>query len=191
MRVSREEAAATRERIVDVASRLFREKGFDGIGVADLMKDAGMTHGGFYGHFKSKDHLAEEASSRAIERACKRWTDIAENAGDGAFLALVKNYLSEERLSSPGSGCLFAALGSDASRQSKPVRRVFAHGFEKLVAILSNAVRTKSKAGKRRQAIATFAQMAGAMVLARAVGDGALAAEILSASASDLVSRHS
>src|SRR5215472_19323545 len=138
MKVSRETAAANREKIVDVASRLFREKGFDGIGVADLMKEAGLTHGGFYGHFESKDQLAEEATNRAVERSLDRWRELADGAGDGAFAALVKSYLSEKRLSSPGSGCLFAALGSEASRQGKTVRRVFADGLEKFIGILTD-----------------------------------------------------
>jgi len=191
MKVSRETAAANREKIVDVASRLFREKGFDGIGVADLMKEAGLTHGGFYGHFESKDQLAEEASDRAVERALKRWREIADGAGDDAFEALVKNYLSEERFSSPGAGCLFAALGSEASRQRKTVRRVFAEGFEKFIAILADAAPGRTKAEKRKRSIAAFSEMIGALVLARAVNEPALANEILRTAASDLTRRKS
>src|SRR6266478_3735251 len=122
MKVSREKAAANRERIVDVASRLFREKGFDGIGVADLMKGAGMTHGGFYGHFESKDDLAREACGRAMARASDRWTAVVERGDGDPFAAIVKNYLSEERFSSPGLGCVFAALGPDAARQGNSVK---------------------------------------------------------------------
>jgi TetR/AcrR family transcriptional regulator, transcriptional repressor for nem operon len=191
MKVSREEAAANRERIVDVASRLFRENGFDGIGVADLMKEAGLTHGGFYGHFESKDHLAEEASNRAVERALKHWRKIADGAGDDAFAALVKNYLSEERFSSPGSSCLFAALGSEASRQRKSVRRVFAESFEKFIAILADVAPGRTKVEKRKRAIAAFAEMVGALVLARAVNEPELTCEILRAATSDLMSRQS
>jgi TetR/AcrR family transcriptional regulator, transcriptional repressor for nem operon len=186
MKVSREQAAANRERIVDAASKLFRERGFDGIGVAGLMKGAGMTHGGFYGHFASKDQLFGEACSRAVERSCKRWTEIADEAGDDAFVALVRNYLSQQRLSTVGSGCVFAALGSDVSRQRKSVRRVFADGFERLIAILAQAAPGKVKAEKRKRAIAVFSEMVGAMVLARAVDDPALATEILRTAASDL-----
>src|SRR5215470_13912911 len=79
MKVSKEQAAETRERILGTAAKLYREHGFDGIGVADLMKQAGLTHGGFYGHFESKDQLAEEASNRAVERALKRWREIADD----------------------------------------------------------------------------------------------------------------
>lgn len=191
MKVSREAAAANRERIVDVASQLFREKGFDGIGVADLMKEAGLTHGGFYGHFASKDQLAEEASNRAVESALKRWREIADRAGEDAFAALVKQYLSEERFSSPGSSCLFAALASEASRQRKSVRRVFAEGFEEFVAILTDAASGRTKAEKRKRAIAAFAEMVGALVLARAVNEPELAREILRTATSHLTSRNS
>jgi TetR/AcrR family transcriptional repressor of nem operon len=190
MKVSREEAAANRERIIGVASRLFREKGFDGIGVADLMKGAGMTHGGFYGHFKSKNHLAEEASSLAADRAAERWKGLAESAGADAFEALVTNYLSEEKRCSPGTGCLFAALGSDASRQRSPVRRVFAGGLERLFRILADASSGRSKAEKRRRAISVFSEMVGAMVLARAVDAPEFAGEILRAASADLIARH-
>jgi TetR/AcrR family transcriptional repressor of nem operon len=189
MKVSREEAAANRERIVDVASRLFREKGLHGIGVADLMKSAGMTHGGFYGHFDSKDQLAEEACGRAMTRACERWTSIVESAGDTSFDTLAKNYLSEERLNSPGSSCVFAALGADAGRQRTALRRVFKDGFNAAIDILAGTVPGSTKAEKRKTSIAAFSQMVGAMVLARSVGEPALAAEILQTAAADLTSR--
>jgi TetR/AcrR family transcriptional repressor of nem operon len=189
MKVSREEAAANRDRIVDVASKLFREKGFDGISVADLMKEAGLTHGGFYGHFASKDQLAQEASRRSVERSLKRWSEVAGGAGDHAFAALVKSYLSEQHVSSPGSGCLFTALAADASRQGKTVRRVFAEGFEKLVAILASGAPGRTKAEKRKRAIAAFSEMVGAIILARAVNEPELADEILRTAAFDLTSR--
>jgi TetR/AcrR family transcriptional repressor of nem operon len=188
MKVSREEAAANRKRIVEVASQLFREKGFDGIGVADLMKSAGMTHGGFYGHFKSKDHLAEEACGSAADRAVERWTKVAKEGGN-AFAALVKNYLSEERVTTPASSCMFAALGSDAARQGKQVRRVFADGFERLIDVLADAAPGRTKAEKRRRATASFAEMVGAMVLARAVGDPELGSEILRTAAADVLAK--
>jgi TetR/AcrR family transcriptional regulator, transcriptional repressor for nem operon len=189
MKVSREEAVANRERIVDVAGRLFRENGLDGIGVADLMKGAGMTHGGFYGHFDSKEQLAEEACSRAMARSCEKWTSIVESAGDASFDILAKSYLSEERLNSPGSGCAFAALGADAGRQRPALRRVFKDGFNAAIAILGRTVSGSTKTKRRETSIAAFSQMVGAMVLARSVGEPALAAEILQAAAADLTSR--
>jgi TetR/AcrR family transcriptional repressor of nem operon len=189
MRVSRHEAAANRERIVEVAGRLFREKGFDGIGVADLMRGAGMTHGGFYGHFGSKEDLAAEACGHALAQAADRWGAIAEAAGDEAFAALARNYLSEARITAPGSGCALAVLGSEAARHGRPLRRVFAAGLEKLVAILTRAAPGAAKAEKRERALAALSQMVGAMVLARSVDDPTLAREILHAATADLTSR--
>jgi TetR/AcrR family transcriptional regulator, transcriptional repressor for nem operon len=189
MKVSKQEADANRERIVEVASRLFREKGFNGIGVADLMKTAGMTHGGFYGHFNSKEHLAEEACGRAVARACERWSEIAKNSEMDAFGAVVKNYLSQDRLASTGSGCVFAALGSDAARQGEAVRAVFTAGFERLVGILTGLVPGRGKRGKRKVSIVALSEMVGAMVLARCVADPELAREILKTVGADLASK--
>src|SRR5262245_10098091 len=112
MKVTREQAVENRERIVAAAARLFREHGFDGIGVADIMKSAGLTHGGFYGHFGSKDDLAAEACARALDRSVTKWDAIA--AADGDPLAtIVGSYLSEAHRDRPGSGCMVAAVGSD------------------------------------------------------------------------------
>jgi TetR/AcrR family transcriptional regulator, transcriptional repressor for nem operon len=189
VKVSREEAAANRERVIDVASRLFREKGFDGVSVVDVMKGAGLTHGGFYGQFDSKDHLAAEACDRAAANAAKKWNTIADEAGAEAFDTLVRLYLSPERVSAPGSGCIFAALGPEAARQGKPVRRVLAKGLECLLDVLNRTIPGKLAAERRRRAIAAMSEMVGAMVLARCVGDRALSDEILAAAASDLRSR--
>jgi TetR/AcrR family transcriptional regulator, transcriptional repressor for nem operon len=189
MKVSREEAAANRDRIVDVASRLFREKGFQGIGIADLMTAAGLTHGGFYGHFESKDQLAEEACDRAVARSSRYWAELAEKAGDDAFAAIVRNYLSAERLAAPGPGCIFAALGSDAARQVKSIRRVFSEGLEALLSVLGEALSGRTAAEKRKKSIAAFSEMVGALVLARSVAEPALAKEILQAVSADLMGR--
>src|ERR1051326_1600030 len=95
MKVSREQAAENRERIVQVAAKLFRERGFDGIGVADLMKAAGLTHGGFYGNFSSKDDLVAEASGRALKELSEYWATVIEKAPQSAFATIVDRYLSE------------------------------------------------------------------------------------------------
>src|SRR6478752_6852590 len=129
MKVSREEAAANRERIVDVASRLFREKGFDGIGVADVMKEAGLTHGGFYGHFGSKEDLMAEAASLAIRESRERWARRARAAGGDALEALASLYLTPRHRDDPGHGCAAAALATDASRQGFGVRRAVTEGL--------------------------------------------------------------
>jgi TetR/AcrR family transcriptional repressor of nem operon len=186
MKVSREQAAANRERVVEVAGKLFRENGFDGIGVADLMKAAGLTHGGFYSHFRSKDDLAAEACSRTMARASERWAALARVSRGAARAEIVKQYLTESHCDGPGNGCLLAALGSDAGRQGRAIRRAFREGLGSLVDILAKLAPGRSRAAKRKQALADIAQMVGAMMLARAVDDRALAKEILDAAISDL-----
>jgi len=189
MRVSREQAAENRERIVQVAAKLFRERGFDGIGVADLMKAAGLTHGGFYGHFESKDDLAAEASGRALKELSQYWTTVIEKAPDSAFSTIVKRYLSEGHRDAPGRGCLVAALGSDLGRQVRPVRRVVTDGINAFIGQLMQLLPGKSKAARRRQALTDFAAMVGAVTIARAVDDPALSKDVLDAVASALSAR--
>jgi TetR/AcrR family transcriptional repressor of nem operon len=188
MRVSREKAAENRERIIAVASTLLREKGFDGIGVAEIMKAADLTHGGFYGHFESKDDLAAQACDAALAYSAARWKDVADKAGDDAFAAMIAHYLSPRQYDGSGRGCALVALGSDAPRQDKSVRAVFREGLMKLIDVLMTAI-PGTKAARRRKSLAVMAQLVGAGVLARAVDDRALAEEILGAVKQDLLAR--
>jgi TetR/AcrR family transcriptional regulator, transcriptional repressor for nem operon len=189
VKVTREEAAANRERIIEAASRLFREKGFNGIGVADLMKEAGLTHGGFYGHFKSKDDLAAQACGAALAKGADLWTSLVGRSGEDPLGAAARSYLSERHLSSPGSGCVFATLAPEAARGGPKLRRVFAEGMSRWAGILADALPGRTKAEKRRKSLAAVSQMVGAMVLARAVDDPALAREILQVAIADLTDR--
>ena len=189
MKVSREQAAENRERIVQVAAKLFRERGFDGIGVADLMKAAGLTHGGFYGHFASKEDLAAEASGRALEELAQYWSAVIAKAPEAAFSTIVNRYLSEGHRDAPGRGCLVAALGSDLGRQARPVRRVVTAGINAFIGQIMQLVPGKSKAARRRQALTDFAAMVGAVTIARAVDDPALSKDVLDAVASALSER--
>ncbi len=188
MRVSREKAAENREKIIAVASALLREKGFDGIGVADIMKAADLTHGGFYGHFESKDDLAAQACHAALATAAERWSEVRNKAGDDAFAAMIAHYLSPRQFDGSGRGCALVALGAEAPRQAKSVRGVFRDGLLRLVDVLMAAI-PGTKAARRRKALAVMAQLVGAGVLARAVNDGALAEEILDATKRDLLAR--
>jgi TetR/AcrR family transcriptional regulator, transcriptional repressor for nem operon len=187
MKVSREQAAENRERIVQVAAKLFRERGFDGIGVADLMKAAGLTHGGFYGHFGSKEDLAAEASDRALKDIQQYWSGVVDKNPDEAFSTIVNRYLSEGHRDTPGKGCLVAALGSDLGRQPRPIRRVVADGINAFIGQLMQLVPGKSKPARRRQALTDFAAMVGAVTIARAVDDPALSKDVLDAVASSLL----
>jgi TetR/AcrR family transcriptional regulator, transcriptional repressor for nem operon len=181
MRVSRAEAEKNRERIIEVAARLFRERGFDGIGVADLMKSAGLTHGGFYGHFESKEDLMAQACGRALEGSLDAWHQWAERGGGNSLSAVAAAYLSAAHRDRPGEGCALAALGAEAARHGAPVRGAFTQGLRALIDKLTGMVPGRSKRAKRERALATFASMVGALVLARAVDDAELSGEVLHA----------
>jgi TetR/AcrR family transcriptional repressor of nem operon len=186
MRVSREQAAGNREKILGTAARLFREKGFDGIGIADLMKSAGLTHGGFYGHFSSKEDLIAQTCERAVDELLAQHH---ERAGDGDeqdegtyYQRFIANYLSREHRDNPGSGCLMAALGADAARQSPIIKRAFTQSFNRLLnAVIKILPAKKSDAEKREEALLTLASLVGAQVIARAVDDPELSQEVLQA----------
>ena len=186
MRVSRDKAAANRERIVETAGALFRAKGFGGIGVADIMKAADLTHGGFYGHFDSKDELIAQATERAAARAAANWQRVVAAAPDKPYAALLDHYLTARHRDDPGHGCAFAALGAECARGGPNLRKVFTEGLRPLLDILTEALPGFSKSARRRKAIAAFATLVGALTLARAVDDEALSDEILDAARQEL-----
>ena len=181
MRVSREKAAESRERILNAATSLFRAKGFGDVGVAEIMKAANLTHGGFYGHFDSKEDLVAQACRRSTGRAAENWQRVVAAAPDKPYAALLDHYLSPRHRDEPGKGCAFAALGNDAGRGSLDVRKAFAEGLRPLIDIITNALPGFSKSARRRKAVAAMASLVGALTLARAVDDEALSNEILEA----------
>jgi TetR/AcrR family transcriptional regulator, transcriptional repressor for nem operon len=174
MRVSREKAAENREKIVEAASRLFRERGFDGVGVDAIMKEAGLTHGGFYGHFASKDELAAEA----MEQALSRGTDTMARFNN--LKSYVAAYLSERHVANRGDGCGLASLGADIPREGEGVRRVMTAFVAKRLDGIA-ALFAGSAARRRKRAIAMLSGLVGALTLARAVDDPVLSKEILTA----------
>ncbi|MCO5064633.1 MAG: TetR/AcrR family transcriptional regulator [Rhizobiaceae bacterium] len=181
MRVSRAKAAENRARVVETAGRLFREKGFNGIGVADLMKAAGMTHGGFYGHFRSKDDLAAEAVAKALETSQERWRRrIAKNPGNPAG-AIIERYLSEKHREDLAQGCPIAALASDTARQVDDVRQAYEDGVKGLLEILADAMPGENARDRRADALAAFSTLVGALLLSRAVLSDDFAREVLEA----------
>jgi len=179
MKVSREQAAENRERVLETAARQFRERGFDGVGVAELMQDAGLTHGAFYGQFASKDELAVESVTRAFERSLAALKSAAERTGGQRLSAMLKSYLSPAHRDQPGLGCVVAALGAEASRKGPTLRRAVTDGVKAQVALLGGWMSGRSVAARRERAIAAYAAMVGALVLSRAVDDASLSAEIL------------
>jgi TetR/AcrR family transcriptional repressor of nem operon len=181
MRVTREQAQANRERVVEAAARLFRERGFEGVGVAELMKSVGLTHGGFYGQFGSKEELAAEACELAFERSVEKWQRALEKRPGAGAQAIAATYLTRQHVDAPGNGCAAAALATDFARQSPQVRQVLDEGVNALVETLAAALPERTHKARRRHALGSFSAMVGAVVLGRAVADGELAEEILDA----------
>lgn len=179
MRVSRAEAAKNRERIIEVAAKLFRERGFDGIGVADLMKVAGLTHGGFYGHFASKEDLMAQACEHALKGSLERLQQAAAHGGGDALSDIATAYLSPTHRDRPGEGCALAALGAEAARHNSPVRGAFTQNVRCVVDVLSRLLPGGSKRKKRERALTIYASMIGAIVLARSVDDADLSEDAL------------
>ncbi|MFA7293679.1 MAG: TetR/AcrR family transcriptional regulator [Rhodocyclaceae bacterium] len=179
MKVSREQAAESRQRVIEIASKLFREHGLDGIGVADLMKSAGFTHGGFYRHFGSKEELMAEACAQAVGASISKLQERIDQAPENPLAAVTSAYLSSTHCEHPGEGCALAALGSEASRHSEAVRHALTKGVRDLIDLLAAIVPGRSKVARREKALATYASMVGAVVLARSVDDPVLAEQIL------------
>lgn len=185
MKVTKAQAQANRAHIVETASSLFRERGYDGVGVADLMAAAGFTHGGFYKHFGSKTDLMAEAASCGLAQS-------AEAAADMDLADFLSHYLSREHRDAPGKGCTMAALCADAARQPASVKAAFAAGIEAQVSNPGPHGQPDEKAGTelRARRIALMAQAVGAVVLSRSCPDDApLADEILDICRADILKR--
>ena len=185
MRVSRAQAEANRETVINVASRLFREHGFDGIGLKDLMKGAGLTQGGFYKQFESKDDLSALASRRALESATRRWSSVAASSAD-PIQGIIDLYLSACHRGEIGDGCPLVALGSDAARQSEDVRKPFEDGIKAHLQVLSELLpATDSRETRTQKAEVMLALMVGAVTLSRIVTDETLAERLLETAAAE------
>lgn len=182
MKVSRAQAEENRERILDNAAQLFRERGFDGIGLNDLMQAAGLTRGGFYGHFESKDDLAAQAARRALEVNREQW----KRQTDRSLQAWVKTYLSDAHRDHLGAGCALVALAGDAARGGPAVKGVFAEGVESLVATLQGQMPAADEAEQREQALAMLSTLVGSLLLSRAVGATGLSSELRKAARKSL-----
>ena len=181
MRVSKEQAAQNRERILEAASRLMRERGISGMGVDALAEAAGMTHGSLYSQFGSKEGLVEEAVTHAI---VAKGREVPDELALGDYLS---EYLSAGHRDEPGSGCPFAALSCEMARQSGAVRDRFTAGVRGMIGLLSRRMASTLKPGQREEkALAVAASLVGALVLARAVNDLKLSDDILRATRNQL-----
>ncbi len=170
MKVSREQMAENRRRILDVASRLFKDKGFDAVSVAEVMQAAGLTHGGFYGHFTSKDDLVAQTLAQAL---------ASDSVGDGEFNSFVRSYLAPRHRDNPGNGCPTAGLAAAIRHQTPAAKAVMTEGLRTQIARIEQALPEQGAAEKRRAAIGSWAAMVGAVILARAVDDAELSDEVL------------
>jgi TetR/AcrR family transcriptional regulator, transcriptional repressor for nem operon len=182
MRYSREHKLETHARIVKKASVRLREKGAHGIGVADLMKEAGLTHGGFYAHFASREALVIEAFAHAMDRSTERWRKLAEQTPPEKRLAtIVNSYLTTVHRDDPGHGCAVPSLGSEIARESPKTRRAFAAKLEQMIDMLAEQLPGVPPKAARKQAMATLATMMGTLVLSRIAGSGDFSDDILGA----------
>src|ERR1700754_4168428 len=179
VKVSKETMAEHREQIITTAARRFREHGFDGVSVADIMKEVGLTHGGFYGHFSSKDELVALASLRAMTETLAKWQKVVDEAAGDRLETLVDSYLSLRHHNRPETGCLLAALGSELSRQPSAVKEAVTVGQRNMLDFLTGIAPGKTKAQRRKQAVVAFAAMVGGMTLARGTSDPQLRQEVL------------
>jgi TetR/AcrR family transcriptional repressor of nem operon len=182
MRYSREHKFETHARIVKRASVKLREKGAHGIGVADLMKEAGLTHGGFYAHFDSREALVIEAFTHAMDRSTERWRKLSdETPPDKRLSKIVNSYLNSDHRDDPGHGCAVPTLAAEIARESLKTRRVFAGRMEQMIDLLAAQFHGLPRKAARKQAMAALATMMGSLVMARIAGSGEFSDEILKA----------
>ena len=182
MRYSKEHKQETHARIVKKASIRLREKGAHGIGVADLMKEAGLTHGGFYAHFDSREALVIEAFGYAMDRSTERWRKIAEQTPPDKRLAtIVDTYLTPVHRDDPGHGCAVPTLGAEIARESPKTRRAFAAKLDQMIDMMADQISDVPRKTARKQAIAALTTMMGTLVLSRIAGSGEFSEEILGA----------
>jgi TetR/AcrR family transcriptional regulator, transcriptional repressor for nem operon len=179
MKVSKDVMANHKEQVIKVAARRFRQRGFDGVSVADIMNEAGLTHGGFYRHFSSKDELIAISTLRAVSETVGKWQKIADQATGDRLEAVVHSYLSLRHHDHPETGCLVAALGGELSHQPPSVKDAATNAGRQMIDFLSRIAPGKTKAVRRKQAIVVLASMAGGMILARMTSDRVLREEIL------------
>ena len=182
MGYSKSDKAETHTRIVNVAAKRFRELGLDGIGVADVMKEAGVTVGGFYKHFDSRDELVVEALAAAFQDL-DRWEEHTDT-----LTKLLETYLTEEHRDAPGTGCALGALLGDMTRASRSAKAVYTERLKRTLAYSTGLVPPKGNSDRRARAILTISAMLGAINLSRAVSDPNLSREILQQTRDQLIS---
>ena len=183
MRYEKGHKDLTRQRIVEVASRQFREHGVAAVGIAGIMSDAGLTNGAFYAHFDSKEDLVREVLSHAGFR-----NKLSKAAENGTGLAgAIRDYLSQNHRDNPGRGCPTSALVAEIARHPKATRDAFAGKVDDVIALIAAGLDAETEGERRRKAVAIYALMVGTLQLARAVNDKRLSGEILQSGADEAV----
>jgi len=187
-RVASRSKEATHDRIVEAAARAIRPSGYDGTGVADIMKDAGLTHGGFYAHFPSREAMLAEAADRAGGESVAMMERIAATSPPPqALLAMMQAYLSKAHVEGIETGCAAAALGSEMPRQAPEVRRAATRRIKEMIDLVARQSPDWGQAGAHERTLVTVATMVGALVLARAVDDPKLSDALRKAALKHLV----
>jgi TetR/AcrR family transcriptional regulator, transcriptional repressor for nem operon len=190
MKKSKLEAAETRRKIVKTAAAEFRQNGINGTSLADLMAAAGLTHGGFYRHFESKDQLVAEACAAAFESANETaWVPLLQQSKRNGIDALVAKYLSEDHRDDQRGGCPFTALGSELARSDENTRAAATEGLSKLVDAIAKQFSELRPDVAKRRALVTVSTMVGALTLARMVNDANLSTAILRESAKHVTAK--
>jgi TetR/AcrR family transcriptional regulator, transcriptional repressor for nem operon len=179
MGYSKAQKARTHKRIVAIASKRFREKGLAGFGIAELMKEAGLTVGGFYKHFDSRDALVAEAVSSAFGDWQRRVDATASGGPPVSYAKLIDDYLSDAHRKNPGTGCAFSALAPEIARSDKRTRALTTEQVRNDLDLIAGLLPGKDNRAARSRAILIFSALVGAMSLARAVSDESLSREIL------------
>jgi TetR/AcrR family transcriptional repressor of nem operon len=189
VRYSKGHKDQTRDRILAVASTYFKRNGVNGIGIANLMREAGLTHGGFYSYFRSRDKLVNEAYAVAMDQTTSKWKKLSTSlpAAEG-LEAIIKAYLCEKHRDNAGGGCALPAFADEMGRGSRSTKKIFSSKLEEMISVIKNHFSHLPADEGRRQAIFAISAMMGAMTLARASAGEAVSEEILEASANVLTS---
>lgn len=180
---------ATHDRIVDAAARAIRRSGYHGAGVAEIMKDAGLTHGGFYAHFSSREAMLAEAIDRAAGESVAMMERIAKESPPGqVFPAMMEAYLSKQHLEAVETGCATAALGSETPRQVPEVRRAATRRIKQMIDVVARQSPDWGQPSAHERALVAVATLVGALTLARAVDEPKLSDALREAALKHLLS---
>lgn len=191
MRYPAEQKAQTHQQIVELAAREFRSKGLQGIGIANLMAQVGLTHGGFYAHFKDRDALVEEAVVYATNESFRQLIAVAETAPAGQEVAaMLDNYLSPTHRDEPGQGCVLPALAAELAGQPEAVRKAFTKSLKANVGKMARYMPAEDEKTRSTQAMVLISGMAGGVLVARSISDPKLSAMLLESVRTQLLCLH-